>query len=75
MTTKTDMPIVVHVYIRTIRRPGRSDSRWHSRTQAIEYAKKQFEKPYVYKVKVWDTERGPIIPNTPTAAALIIELV
>lgn len=43
--------------------------------QATQCAHRHFERSDVYKVKVWDTEKGPVIPNMPDAASLILELV
>lgn len=34
-----------------------------------------FKKENVYKVKLWDTDKGPVEPNNPNAAALVLEMV
>jgi hypothetical protein len=75
LQSKSDMPIVVHVYILKGYEVDVQASRWHSKSQAITYAQKQFKHINVYKVKVWDTERGPIIPNRWDAPGLVFELV
>lgn len=43
--------------------------------QATECAARQFERPDVYKVRVWDTEQGPIDPSELGTAGLILELI
>lgn len=42
--------------------------------QATEVARRAFTRSGVYKVKVWDTKKGPVIRNLPGAAGLIMEL-
>ncbi len=42
--------------------------------QATECAKRQITRPDVTKVKVWDRNQGPVLPDCPGAAGLILEL-
>lgn len=42
--------------------------------EATGRAWKEFERDGVYKVKVWDKEKGEVIPNSPNAPGLILEL-
>jgi len=41
---------------------------------AQKFAKVCFRRYDVYKVKMWDLEKGPIEPNNPNARALVFEL-
>ena len=42
---------------------------------AADFARQEFKKRGVYKVKVWDKLKGDIVPNTPQAPGLIYEFV
>lgn len=43
--------------------------------QATECAKRQITRPGVTRVKVWDRDKGPVLPDCPGAAGLILELI
>lgn len=42
--------------------------------QATECAKRQITRPEVCRVTVWDTDKGPVLPDLPGAAGLILAL-
>lgn len=63
--------IVVHVYAYS----GGEVKKMDDKVMAIAFAKREFRRINVYKVKVWDTEKGPIERNNPNAKALVFEIV
>ncbi len=63
---------VVHVYLVN----GSPEERLFILEQAATgFAKERFKDSDVYKVKVWDIEKGSFEQNNPNAAGLILHLV
>lgn len=63
---------VIHVY----RANGRHNEYFYDDLAlARKFCGTSFKQSNVYKVKLWDTLEGPIEPNNPNAAALVVELV
>lgn len=62
----------VHLYRTVGEPPGVLD--FDLEVQARGCAQRHFELKLVYKAKVWDTVKGPVIPDTPVAAGLILYL-
>jgi hypothetical protein len=74
---KVEGRFVVHVYKATTKGVNANTYYYDNEDLAKQFCDTCFEKSDVYKVKLWDLRKGPIVPNRrgPGVPGLIYELV